>query len=977
MQFTTVPIDITDGVNTKDDKYLRTGNDAMKNVSLSGRRTPQKRKGFDSIDPQSLDFQGTVIEGPLENINEVTAFGETLIASSDKGTMAGTRGGQFFNRNEPQLGAINPVLSIVPGDAVFGASFSTTSAVPSYGRAGDIVGINFGGILELFTAGGVKYTEFSRGGQSFHADGDELYIIGASFASPLDRNDLKIQKARPAGTVPPIGAFINPTVPEAEYGLNANFSVKSDEDFFYIATFPVTGDDGKVIKINKTTGATTAVEFSMAARNITQAPGLILTDTEIFYFYVTSSGTPGFRRMTKDLTLGASGVFSAIDGTGGGLASTDGIALPNGDIGVFMTTGTEERSLSGYFIFRTAFNAISFGGTIAGFRLLSYMKADGFRGDFFGRVRVGSITGADGRTQRLYNYCTMTIDFTVLTGIILKISGIAKANCPSLAGDASPIIMNQFDLIGFQDGVEELRLLEYTKDRSSVGQSIEHSGITYIPGALPMTFDGNKLATIGFHVAPQIFGSSTASGSVPAGTYDYVAVFSRTRANGAEEISAISNVRQVTLGSASKVTLNIRTPYCRIEGCNIKVYRKTSAQTSYRLAITQRTSIPILTSVSVEDDAANISGNPVLTAGFSELENDPLPAVSCFTFHQNRLFAHLAYTKDVIAFSKPTGVGVNAEFSDFQTIAVQDGQGRNSGKIGGLASLDNKLIVLKEASIFAIFGEGPNALGAGASFSRPELVSSESGCNNPRSVLNAGFGVMYQGQKGIYAVTRSLSVEYIGDMVEGFNDRRVSSSILMPDSNQIRLGLADGPTLVYNYQQGKWTTHETGGHLAAVFAGSYVTATPDNIRVEKNGFDDDGNFIPMEVTTGWLKLDSIQGFGRVQKAFILGEYKSQHKLKVRVSYDYQDYTWDEYELTPQNADYNITTKPNLVNFQNGANDGVYKWSIHMQKQKCSAIKLTIIDEEDGAPGESFVLSSLELRVGLKPGAAKYPVEKTD
>jgi hypothetical protein len=57
----------------------------------------------------------------------------------------------------------------------------------------------------------------------------------------------------------------------------------------------------------------------------------------------------------------------------------------------------------------------------------------------------------------------------------------------------------------------------------------------------------------------------------------------------------------------------------------------------------------------------------------------------------------------------------------------------------------------------------------------------------------------------------------------------------------------------------------------------------------------------MDIETPWIKLDDLQGFGRVRRVLVLGEYASAHRLRIRIARDYKatalevwDYFDDQY-----------------------------------------------------------------------------------
>jgi len=50
----------------------------------------------------------------------------------------------------------------------------------------------------------------------------------------------------------------------------------------------------------------------------------------------------------------------------------------------------------------------------------------------------------------------------------------------------------------------------------------------------------------------------------------------------------------------------------------------------------------------------------------------------------------------------------------------------------------------------------------------PSLIPTDTGTINPRSIVLTPMGIMYQSEKGIYLLDRSLQVSYIGADVEAY-----------------------------------------------------------------------------------------------------------------------------------------------------------------------------------------------------------------
>jgi hypothetical protein len=124
-------------------------------------------------------------------------------------------------------------------------------------------------------------------------------------------------------------------------------------------------------------------------------------------------------------------------------------------------------------------------------------------------------------------------------------------------------------------------------------------------------------------------------------------------------------------------------------------------------------------------------------------------------------------------------------------------------------------------------------------------------------------------------------------------------------------------------------------------------------------------FVSLKVKTGWLNMAALQGFQRLWRVLLLGDYHSAHRLNCRIEYDYDEYDYED-ALVP------VTTV---------ADSGVartqqpYQHEFGPAKQKCEAVRLTFYDSESSTKGQSMSLSAITLLVGAKRGAMKLPASK--
>ena len=370
-------------------------------------------------------------------------------------------------------------------------------------------------------------------------------------------------------------------------------------------------------------------------------------------------------------------------------------------------------------------------------------------------------------------------------------------------------------------------------------------------------------------------------------------------------------------------------------------------------------------SVTFTDTAPDsiIIGNPQLyTTG--EVENSAPPQLSALATFKSRAVGiptenpyGLIYSKQVVP--APAGVASSGSPVEFSSFFAQ-----NCDSLGGpltaLGAMDDKLILFKQNVIFYMVGSGPAASGVGNDFTDPQLVNANVGCTNPASVVSTPYGVMFQAQSGgIWLLDRSLQAEYVGSDVEAFSAASTVTSVkLVSSQNQVRFCLASGSCLVFDYLVKQWSVWSNIAAKSAAFYQNkfaYI-ASGGTVNVETPGtFTDNGSFIQLSLTTGWLSFAKLQGFQRVWYANILGTYKSPHTLQVTIQKDFINTTVQTFSIS-------VPSSPTFG----------YAYELHLSNQKCQSVRFTIQDSQSSSFGEGLSLSAISLEVGVE-AAGNFPL----
>lgn len=507
----------------------------------------------------------------------------------------------------------------------------------------------------------------------------------------------------------------------------------------------------------------------------------------------------------------------------------------------------------------------------------------------------------------------------------------------------------------------------------------------HVAGGVLQSYDGSALVEHGFHVWPETLaaGSSASTGGFMSdGDYSYIAVYSWTDNAGQQHRSVPSLPLNVVLsGGTSTQTQQVIIPTLRLTsktGVSIELYRTEDAGSIY-YKVTSSTSPafnnPAVDTITFTDtlaDSTIISREPLYTTG-GVLENTAAPALKRLAVHTaaNRLVG-VGERANTLIFSKIWSDGYPVEFNDTLYKSVDP----VGGPITAMASMDEKLIIFEEDALFFMSGAGPNNLGQQDTYTEPERLSAEIGCIEPRSVVLTPDGLMFKSRKGIYLLTRGLQLGYIGNPVEQYNSLNITSAKVLGSVNQVRFTTSDGQALVYNYFLKRWSTdsnHEALGAETIRNNYYYIRSDSELFMRSESSYADNGSPVKMLLETGWLSFNQLQGFQRVYKILLLGDYKSEHKLRVQFAYDFNDAFVQEAIITPEDfvsVQAYGDESPYGAGLPYGGSGAAYQARIDLTRQKCQAIKIRIEDVQATA-GEGLALSAISLQVGAKASTGKF------
>ena len=111
--------------------------------------------------------------------------------------------------------------------------------------------------------------------------------------------------------------------------------------------------------------------------------------------------------------------------------------------------------------------------------------------------------------------------------------------------------------------------------------------------------------------------------------------------------------------------------------------------------------------------------------------------------------------------------------------------------------MDEKTLVFSEDNVYILPNANITSSGNG-SFPPPQLLSSDTGCVNRRSIVQGPFGAIFQGKRGFYQVDRGLNLRYVGGPVEDtLLGDTLNSAVLVPSDLVVRFTGSD--STLYEY----------------------------------------------------------------------------------------------------------------------------------------------------------------------------------
>lgn len=289
------------------------------------------------------------------------------------------------------------------------------------------------------------------------------------------------------------------------------------------------------------------------------------------------------------------------------------------------------------------------------------------------------------------------------------------------------------------------------------------------------------------------------------------------------------------------------------------------------------------------------------------LEDEIPPASIGLTAYRGRIVT-IDHTRRVLRFSKGLIPGERARFSDDFTLEMPfDAE--------AIHDLDGQCIVFGRNEIGVFSGDGPNDTGGGDEFGTIQVFATDLGCIDSRSIVKGPSGLMFQSPAGIYLLSRSLDVSYIGDRVRDtlVTYPVITSAIQHPTDTCVIFSAnksdgSAGVRLVYNYRFDRWSvdTVVAGSAItsqAVVGTNVYILTADGSIYVEDSTTGlDDGVWVQSKLTFASDKPAGAQAQHRFRCIGVLGSRTSLCNISVDISYDDEAGTTETKTFTDSSVD---------------------------------------------------------------------------
>ena len=518
-------------------------------------------------------------------------------------------------------------------------------------------------------------------------------------------------------------------------------------------------------------------------------------------------------------------------------------------------------------------------------------------------------------------------------------------------------------------------------------RSVRLGKTCYFSGAQIEQYDGVSIAELGWPVYPwyESIAALTTGGALAAGPYAVKATVKSANAVGEVDRSTTATVELpvATTGTASlssifaPVFFTRRTkpsalptlevwrtqvnPVADSEFFLVSSLNPLTTANPNRYVANDPTVAQTATFVDALADTA-IALLPANPENGNVLPNICPPPARVVAASTTRMFlGDIPGSPDTVWYSNERADGFVASFNPALSFIVPS----PGGKITAIIPFNGALVVARQTALYMFGGDGFDKTLGGSNYQLSQTLAVDIGVQNQESYAVCDDGIYFKSDKGWYLLGRGWDLEYIGAGIAGNDPETAIATHATTTQQQIRAVTAQN-LFVYDTLVKKWTqftvgTQFTGANVSAcMWNGQHVYTDGASVFVQQTSYA--GVNYGIDVESGWIKLDDLQGRGYVYALQILGEWRDVHFLRIRMARDYQidpntgialyydDFTWDVTQT--------VLGGPEQVRHQ-------------PSEKRCQSVKVRVTAVGDAlnnpATTEALRLTGFALDVGLEQG----------
>jgi hypothetical protein len=521
--------------------------------------------------------------------------------------------------------------------------------------------------------------------------------------------------------------------------------------------------------------------------------------------------------------------------------------------------------------------------------------------------------------------------------------------------------------------------------------SVKFHDVLHFPGAIMRSYDGASICETSFLARPQVngirvlnSGEQGISGNVEEGAYLYAFLYQWKDKLGQVNYSQPSRLEVLQVANDNSAVVFDISPLVMTEKLDVRIigYRSSKRTSSsldiplYRFTdVEGYENDPDASSIVIVDETADIENEDNwYMYTFDEIENAAPPPCIHLAAYNNRLWTLSTDQPNTVHYSKTSVEGRPVAFSDGFSINVQDDDDQ---VITAMGATDDKLYVFKPTKTFKIQGQGPQNNGEGQNDLRDaQLVTSDVGCTVPKSIELLPQGLIFKSAKGIYLIDRGEQVVPVGKQVEAYNDLEITRAIVVPNKDQVRFLTTEDTCLIYDYSIGQWCTWTNHASAGSIIVNDVLYFSREDGQVlfeSEDRFKDVDRFYKLKMETGWIRPANINGYQRMHKVMILGDYKGQHRLRIKVAFN--DNPLYTKERVFDTADILQPVEWELGEALDFSTEfSQYQFAVNVGK-RCNSMRISIEDEQEDNYNEGYTINAITLEYERFSGVNRLPGKK--